>query len=255
MLDAAVADIFGYHAVQIGLPHIDFLRANRMPQRHVVLTPEDDVGFTANAPSLHSVLRADGHELPFANDSVDLILLPHVLEFSPAPHQMLREVERVLRPEGQVIITGFNPVSLWGVKRQFGGNQAPWNSEFISLFRAKDWLKLLNLEVSRGRYGCYRPPFDSQKWLDRFGFLERLGQRWWPIAGGTYLVQAVKRVNKMRLVGMEWKKPKLRSARLAIQSQRASQRSSPRSSHRWVRKVGQSVRNRDNVHEKNGTAA
>ena len=243
MIDAAVIDIFGYHAVQIGLPQIDLLRANRMPHRHVVLTPEDDL---AGVPAGGSFLRADGHELPFANDSVDLVLLPHVLEFSPAPHQMLREVERVLRPEGQVIITGFNPVSLWGVKRQFGGGEVPWNSEFISLFRAKDWLKLLNLEVSRGRYGCYRPPFATQKWLDRFAFLESLGNRWWPIAGGAYLVQAVKRVNKMRLVGLEWKKPKLRGARnvrLATQS--------PRSSHRWVRKIGQgSV-----IRHKSGTSA
>ena len=56
-------------------------------------------------------------ELPFATHSIDLVVMPHILEFAEDPHQVLREVERVLVPEGHVVITGFNPASLWGLRQ------------------------------------------------------------------------------------------------------------------------------------------
>ena len=56
-------------------------------------------------------------ELPFASQSIDLVALPHVLEFTDDPHEVLREVARVLMPEGRLIITGFNPLSLWGMRQ------------------------------------------------------------------------------------------------------------------------------------------
>jgi ubiquinone/menaquinone biosynthesis C-methylase UbiE len=49
-----------------------------------------------------SEVRSDLHHLPLAANSIDLVVMPHTLEFAPDPHQMLREVERVLVPEGQV---------------------------------------------------------------------------------------------------------------------------------------------------------
>jgi ubiquinone/menaquinone biosynthesis C-methylase UbiE len=66
------------------------------------------------------VVTHDFGELPFATQSLDLVVLPHVLEFAAEPHQVLREVERVLIPEGQVIICGFNPSSLWGMRQVAG---------------------------------------------------------------------------------------------------------------------------------------
>lgn len=194
-VDAAVADIFGYYAVQIGLPGIDFLRANRIQSR---LTAS-----LAGTPSVH----ADAHELPFASESLDLVVLPHLLEFSSEPHQILREVERVLRPEGQVIIFAFNPVSLWGLRRMFKHSPTvPWSGEFVSVLRLKDWLKLLNFEMRGGRYGRYRPPYSSEKWLSRFGFLEKAGDRWWPVAGAVYMMQATKRVAGMRIITPSWRR-------------------------------------------------
>ena len=93
-LDRLVADIFGYHAVQLGLPGLDLLRANRMPRR-------------INCGPQGRDLCCSEYELPFATGSLDLVLLPHVLEFSAHPHRVLREVERVLVPEGSVVISGF----------------------------------------------------------------------------------------------------------------------------------------------------
>jgi len=209
-LNALTADIFGFNAVQVGLPQLDALQANRMPNRWLSATHLPPM---APADGRRVVVTHDVSELPFASQSLDLVVLPHVLEFAAEPHQVLREVERVLIPEGQVIVCGFNPASLWGLRqitaRVSGHHFLPQNGEFIHLLRLKDWLKLLNMEVNRGHFGCYAPPCRSEKWLGRFDFMEKAGDRWWPYFGAVYIVQAVKRVQGMRLIGPAW------SARMA----------------------------------------
>jgi SAM-dependent methyltransferase len=159
---------------------------------------------------------ADAHELPFASESLDLVVLPHLLEFSSEPHQILREVERVLRPEGELVVLAFNPVSLWGVRKLLAQPPGvPWSGEFVSVLRMKDWLKLLNFEMRGGRFGCYRPPFESEQWLSRLGFLEHAGDRWWPVAGAVYLMQAKKRVAGMRVITPAWRRARRRVEALA----------------------------------------
>ncbi len=209
-LDMLTADIFGFNAMQIGLPEINALQANRMPHKWLTdtcLPAENNDGTRAPIVVVH-----DFAELPFASQSLDLVVLPHVLEFAEEPHQVLREVERVLIPEGQLIICGFNPASLWGLRQitgRLGGEHfLPQHGEFISPPRLKDWLKLLNMEVSRGHFGCYAPPCRTEKWLNRFSFMERAGERWWPYLGAVYIVHAIKRIRGMRLIGPAWtKKP------------------------------------------------
>jgi SAM-dependent methyltransferase len=191
--DTAVADIFGYHALQLGLEQVDLLRASRIPLR-VQVAPRGAVG-----------LRADFRDLPVESNSVDLMVLPHTLEFSEHPHQVLREVARVLRPEGHVVIAGFNPLSLWGLRRSVGRSRDfPWNGRFFHLARVKDWFALVGLEIVAGSMACYAPPCTEQKWLDRFGFMEKAGDRWWPIAGGVFFLQAIKRVRGIRLIVPKW---------------------------------------------------
>jgi SAM-dependent methyltransferase len=220
-LDAAVSDIFGYHAMQLGLPDIDTLRENRMQLRFCAAN-------RPRAPLPPGVERV-GHdrmmvinryeELPFATHSIDLVVMPHILEFTDDPHQVLREVERVLVPEGQVIITGFNPYSMWGARQYLARLGAkpylPRAGRFISLPRIKDWLKLLSFDVERGRFGCYAPSVRSERWLARWGFLEKAGDRWWPFLGAVYMLTAVKRVRGMRLVGAVWKRKEEPQRRLA----------------------------------------
>jgi len=173
--DAAVSDLFGFHALQLGAPGVDALRDNRMPHRMHACRLEDLAeGFV---PEL---LVEHFEELPIATESLDLVVLPHVLEFAADPHQVLREVDRVLRPEGRVIVSGFNPVSLWGMRQWWTRSIAadafvPRDGQFIALPRLRDWFKLLSFEFHRGRYGCYRPPCRTQKWLDRTRFMEDAG--------------------------------------------------------------------------------
>jgi SAM-dependent methyltransferase len=198
--EALVADMFGYHALQCGTPMIDCLRANRMPNRVLVL-----LGPAAGHAAGPQVLVDHFEHLPFDTQSVDLVVLPHVLEFAEEPHQVLREVDRVLRPEGRLLVTGFNPVSLWGVRqsgcRLLRREWLPEPAQLITLARLRDWLRLLGHSTDEVVHGCYRPACDTDRWLDRFGFLEQAGDRWWPILGSVYILSAVKHVPGMRLQG------------------------------------------------------
>ena len=228
-LDHEVTDAFGFHALQLGLPELEGLRANRMPHRWVAsasvqdlsrapetrpLPPQQDSLITTLAALEPISLFCEFDALPFPDASVDLVVLPHALELARDPHQTLREVERVLVPEGRVVIAGFNPASLWGLRQRAGrvkqgvglgpsnGMYLPRAGDFIGYWRLRDWLRLLSFEVEAGRFGCWRPPLRTQAWLDRFAWMDRVGERWWPVFGAVYFLVAVKRVRGMRLVGL-----------------------------------------------------
>jgi len=244
-LDQIVSDIFGYHALQLGMPQLDALRENRMPYRGIVLDTASGTsapfavphsaaqialhptagrshasrtalpgrgghGAPAPAPGPHgrSTIWCDMLELPFEAQSVDLLVLPHTLEFTRDPHGLLREAERVLMPEGQLVILGFNSLSLWGVRQSLSRMTqtqfVPAAHDLIAFTRLKDWIKLLGFELDRGRFGCYRPPLLADKWLGRWSFMEAAGDRWWPIFGAVYMITAIKRASGIRLIGRPW---------------------------------------------------
>ena len=215
--DVLLADVFGFNAVQLGMPQYDYLRNNRMPFRFRC----DDILGSGTRSEVYS----DLHQLPFAAQSVDLLLLPHVLEFDSNPHQILREVERVLVPEGQVVITGFNPYSLWGMRRHFGAarRSMPWNGRYISVPRLRDWFALLGFETRAGAFGCYAPSMYQEKWPRRWGFIEYAGDRWWPYAGAVYVIQAIKRVHGMRLIMPAWADRRARAKAMAAVTQQTTQ--------------------------------
>lgn len=187
--DRNVPDLFGFYALQIGLPQQPLLAQSRIPHRWA-LDFEPPAG-----------IRADPHALPLSDDVIDLIAIPHALEFTDDPHQLLREAYRVLRPEGRLLIVGINPFSLFGVRQRFSKDrQPPWNGRFLSAYRVKDWLGLLGFDIVGGGFAVYAPPFAHNKWLTRCDFIEKAGDRWWPIAGGIYFLHAVKKVAGMHVI-------------------------------------------------------
>ena len=218
--DQAVADVFGYHALQLGLAEVDALAANRMPHRWLATGRSR---MRAARAALRHRLRGAAASSPTASI---WWCLPHTLEFSADPHATLREVERVLVPEGQVVICGFNPASLWGLRQRraqlyrrlgFGELYLPDGGDFIGYRRMRDWLRLLGFEVESGRFGIYRPAVRSERWLERCRWLDRAGERWWPIFGAVYFLVAVKRVRGMRLLTADWRrKPALAAAPVPI---------------------------------------
>ena len=242
-LDEAVADVFGFHALQLGLPQLDALRGNRMPHRWLAVdTPHRSDGqIPPKPPAERAVaLNCDFDALPFDSQSLDLVVLPHALELARDPHLTLREVERVLMPEGRVVIIGFNPNSLWAMRQQTGYARRhlglglgksmflPREGEVLSYRRLRDWLRLLSFEVETGRFGCYRPPMRSDKWLSRFEWMESAGGRWWPVFGAVYALTAVKRVRGMRLVGLvRDQRPKVNAAPAVVTQQQPHRSETP----------------------------
>lgn len=223
----AVADVFGFHAVQLGLPELDALDANRMPHRWLGLPetewPLVEAGSFEHVEPWPGLQRwafvAHAAALPFPAASLDLLVLPHTLELSADPHAVLREVERVLVPEGRVVISGLNPASLWGLRQArahlcarlglsaLGASRLylPESGEFIGHWRLRDWLRLLSFEVESCQFGAYRPAVRTDQWLQRWAWIEGLGARWWPILGAVYFITAVKRVRGMHVLGPAWK--------------------------------------------------
>ena len=210
LIDATVVDLFGYHAIQLGLPQVDLLAQNRIPLRQLA------------GESGRVDVVCDLRRLPFAAHSVDLLVMAHVLEFHDDPHQILHEVERVLIPEGEVLITGFNPISLWGLRRRLPNcpRDFPWTGRYLTAPRLRDWLQLLGFEVDRVSFGCYAPPCQQARWLKRWNLVEPVGARWWSFSGAVYLVRAVKRVHGMRLILPSWKRQKAPRKALSVVSQR-----------------------------------
>ncbi len=220
-LDEITPDIFGYYALQLGLPQVDLLRESRIAHRYRI------------DPSRGADLPARFAELPIATHTVDLAVLPHVLEFAEDPHDILREIDRVMIPEGRLIIIGFNPWSLFGVRRALGRADAvPWDGRFVSLIRIKDWLSLLGFDVADAHLACYAPPIRSEKWRRRFGFMDPVGDRWWGVSGGVYMLQAIKRVRGMRIITPAWSQRKTeRKFATAARQGRTGQGAARTSSH------------------------
>lgn len=122
----------------------------------------------------------------WADESVDVLLMPHTLECSGTPYITLAEAYRVLKPEGRVLLTGFNPYSLWGYSKWFDGRSLPAKKHCLPLPTLKENAKTLGFEIALGRFMVYVPPFDNDRLLGLCRFMEAAGNRWWPHAAAVY---------------------------------------------------------------------
>lgn len=208
VLDGILPDLFGYYLVQVGTVTDEYLLGASLIRHHIVIDAARPC-----APAGESCGRASGmygHAavLPLRSDSVDVVLLLHTLDFEASPHEVLREAERALVPEGHVVILGFNPWSLWGLRRLFTWRRrrhAPWRGAFRRVMRIKDWLALLGFDVIAGRSCFFRPPLKHPGLMRRLMWMERLGARWWPYLGGTYIIVAKKRVVTLTPIKPRWR--------------------------------------------------
>ena len=191
-------DLFGYYLVHLHNPGKATNAFDACPIRNQLHLCIDPGGALCD-------LQALGEQLPLQSDSVDAMVLRHSLDFSLDPQQVLREVERVLIPEGRILIAGFNPLSLWGVWRLFlrGRGRVPWCGHFLSYRRVADWLGLLGFDIEYTDVAAFIPPL-SDTWQRRLSFWELPGRRLWPMLAGVYMIRAVKRVSTVTPVKPHW---------------------------------------------------
>lgn len=185
-----LANTFGYYLVQIGMTERfdEILATSRI--RHCIKVPGEQVAGLGGA-SIIGLASA----LPIASDSIDAVVLPHVLDFAETPQAVLGEVERVLIPEGRVIVVGFNALSAWGLRRLLwrSKDRVPWCGQFHSTARMTEWLAEFGFDIETHESLMFCPPFGAMLG-PRCGRLDRLGKRFWPVFGGIYVIRAVKRV-------------------------------------------------------------
>lgn len=201
-LSALLAERFGYLGVQIGGGGLDpsLLETSRVRQREVI-----------SSLAREGSVQASAQALPLASECADLAILVHVLERTADPYQLLRELERVLVPEGDAVLLSFNPWSLWGVWSWFGDvlrqdDDALWHGRFYPTWRIKDWLRLLDFEIVEVRSLVYRPP-TWRGWLGRkLQRLDAVGPRWFGPLGGVRIIVARKRRSRMIMIRPRWRR-------------------------------------------------
>jgi SAM-dependent methyltransferase len=202
----ALAQVFGWQLLQIGLwGDDDALIAEARTQRKSVLAWHG--GRPAERPG---VIRSRPDSLAIASDCVDAVMLPHTLEYEPEPHEILREVGRILSGEGHLIVFGFRPLSSWGLRHWVAKDGFPPGTErLLSEGRLRDWLKLLGFEVVDARRYLFTLPWGSAA-PSAHSFFERTGRILWPLFAGGYLIKARKRVYALTPIRPRWRlRPKV----------------------------------------------
>jgi SAM-dependent methyltransferase len=201
VVEEAFDGIFGEQCLQLGRwgDARSFLRFART-QRSLCLA--EDLGKETDG---QPAVVGEPHRLPVASDSVDLVLLPHTLDFSERQHAILREVHRVLRSDGYLVVLGFKPGGLWGLRRLIpGAGLPPGAGHLIADRRLSDWLRLLDLRIHGVSRYFFRWPLPGNRGPSSPDW-ERRGQRFWPELAACYMLTAQKRVYTLTPVRKPWR--------------------------------------------------
>jgi SAM-dependent methyltransferase len=214
-----LSEIFGYYCLNLGVlsERREFLQNSRI-----------SAGFSIGCGDNKNDVIAISEQLPIAADEVDLVIASHVLECSNNPHQILREIDRVLVPEGHCILIGYNPYALMGAKRalkplrkknrrmakQMQNNSSPndlaMNYEQYktrSVSRVRDWFSLLGFETLEVNYLGFRPTINNEKLFIGSLWMEKWGAKLWPVLGSLYVIHAKKHTVAMRPHKKVWETP------------------------------------------------
>jgi SAM-dependent methyltransferase len=214
LLSQLLEQVFGYNLVQLGCLDHDTLTTGSRTSRQYIF---ESLYRRSDANDCTQVISSF-EELPIQNQSIDAAILPHTLEFEENPHQILREVDRILVAEGKLIFLGFNPFSLWGfwhkyweVKNRISNKNEHWKvplpscGNLITQKRLKDWLKLMGFDIDEVNEYFYRPPLNNAVLLKKLAFIERAGELSRILPAGSYLMIATKRVSTLTPIPQAWK--------------------------------------------------
>jgi len=206
-LDTVLNSSFGYYLLKAGTVSIPDSKLTRCRIRY-----QFDFSSNSDFYDVQSKLYA----LPVASESVDLFILFHGLSQSSQPHEILREIDRVLIPEGKLIVIDFNPFSLWGVRHFFQSwlEKPPWSGRYYTISRSNDWMRLLGfVAVKTFRIG-YLPPVDKEKILSHMNWFEKALKKWLPFAGTINMIVYEKKITPMTKIRQSWVKSSVLAGKL-----------------------------------------
>nr|WP_277608414.1 class I SAM-dependent methyltransferase [Microbulbifer elongatus] len=203
LVQPVVEGLFGYHLMQASVARqVDFAACSRINHRFKLSPCAEGQG----------AALVEFDQLPLPSESIDVAVLHHLLDFSPQPHQVLREAARVLIPGGHMVLIGFNPFSLLGLARFFRSSSPYQAGNQLRAARIADWMNLLDLQSGEIERGFFRLPLKHGDLLAKTSWMERVGTRWHLPWGGFYIIVARKEVARMRTIKLNWrgeKKPAL----------------------------------------------
>ncbi|MGB1537169.1 MAG: class I SAM-dependent methyltransferase [Pseudomonadales bacterium] len=186
--DELLEDLFGYHLLQLGTGETPLFNQS----------PIQNCNRMTFGGGVHGDLVGSPMQIPFAQDQIDVMLVHHLLEYVDRPQAILAECARVVMPMGVMIVTLFNPLSLWGLRQKVVGRPAgyPFEGEFFTAYRVMDWLNVLNFKIDRVLFAEFGFPWAFRSLTPpKFGL--GLGRRYNLPLGGVYMLVARKYVGPL----------------------------------------------------------
>lgn len=199
MLFSFLEKLYGKHTLLIGTPkQHTLLEASVMPQQ-LLVSPLFSKSIDA------SYIESDLHELPIASGLVDLVIVPHTFELIDNPQQLLTEACRIVKPDGHIIVFGFNPYSFWGLKKRWmKSKNSPWSNHFTEINKIKNWLSLAEFQLMQQETFFFRPPIQHASLFKKLKWLEKLGEICFSPFGGIYMLMAQSKSIPLTPIKMRW---------------------------------------------------
>ncbi len=212
LMQVKLSKIFGYYAIEMGVHTSVFslLEPSRIKNNIKIFSE-----VRAAKRSQDSIV-AEPEFLPIVFDNIDLVIASHVFESSQYPHQVLREIDRVLVPEGHCLLIGFNPYSRLNLFRRLRLSKTNFKEQtFRSAGKMRDWLKVLGFEIiSTHTYG-YRPSIENKRLFNSLEWLDKIGMRFAKNLGDVYVIHAQK-TDLAHTPTVSWKTKKILTRKPAI---------------------------------------
>ncbi|KGJ89930.1 class I SAM-dependent methyltransferase [Colwellia psychrerythraea] len=198
---------FGYHLVKLGALSSELEIADCTINHQVNISVKSDL----------TNVVGEIDDLPLQEHSVDVCLLSHALEFSLDPHHVIREANRVLIPNGYLVLTGFNPLSLVGLNRllPYRRSKTPWNEHFFSPMRIKDWLHLMGFEILADQRCLHSSLTGEVSFESLQSKWHNFAKDYLPALGSVYVIIAKKRVLPLTPIKPKWQlRPEFRPVKV-----------------------------------------
>lgn len=223
---------FGYHLLKVGALSHD-IDTNNSPIKHQITccvskSCAENTALENNERQHSDCIVGELDDLPLLEHSVDVCLLSHTLEFSLDPHHVIREANRVLIPNGYIVITGFNPFSLAGLNRfmPYRKNHTPWNEHFFSPMRVKDWLHLMGFEILSDERCLYSSLVGNMSERNVVKNWRKFASNYLTSLGSVYIIIAKKRVLPLTPIKPKWQiRPKFNPVKVPSMNVRSRNKS------------------------------